>query len=304
MSLPYTSADFTTPRAGGESFIEYPFIEDGDNATKVYHLKCSVNKDDYAAIALDVTMASAANADVLSLPFAADAAAYCVGDYNHRVTDGVLMTFDRQFANIPAAREEYSGTASFNFPGLPSSPGDAAINVTSASYSDPVTTYNTATAHGMTAGSIFRLWFEGTGGTSTLRGYSFEVCISGTTGSVIKTNSIVGYYSLTSATVYPNATQGRDPTNLISPTFQEFDYFLPGVSANITTPADIDLPNKFSPFIVSTGKYLGFLGINTTPTADEYYSSISNNEYLNMMAAVNRWKGNIYAREVTKIAAK
>ena len=304
MSLPYTSADFTTPRAGGESFIEYPFIEAGDNATKVYHLKCSVNKDDYAAIALDVTMASAANAGVLSLPFAADAAAYCVGDYNHRVTDGVLMTFDRQFANIPAAREEYSGTASFNFPGLSGDSGDAAINVTSASYSQPVTTLNTATAHGMTAGSIFRLYYEYTGGSLAITNYSFQTCIAGTTGSVIKINSGVGSNSLTFANVYPNATQGRNPTNLISSTVQDFDYFLPGVSANITTPADIDLPNTFSPFIVSTGEYFGYLGDLTTPTADEYYSSISNNEYLNMMAAVNRWKGNIYAREVTKIAAK
>ena len=116
MSLPYTSADFTTPRAGGGSFIEYPFIEAGDNATKVYHLKCSVNKDDYAAIALDVTMASAANAGVLSLPFTADAAAYCVGDYNHRVTDGVLMTFDRQFATIPVTRTEYEGSLIYNYP--------------------------------------------------------------------------------------------------------------------------------------------------------------------------------------------
>jgi len=304
MSLPYTSADFTTPRAGGGSFIEYPFIEAGDNVTKVYHLKCSVNKDDYAAIALDVTMASAANADVLSLPFAADATAYCVGDYNHRVTDGVLMTFDRQFANIPAAREEYPGTASFNFPGLPDEPGDAAINVTSNSYSNPVTTLNTATAHGMTAGSIFRLYFRYTAGSATIQTWAFMVCITGTTGSVIKANSSYGNLTFNEAAVYPNATLGRDATNLISSTVQEFDYFLPGVSANITTPADVDLPNKFSPFNVSTGEYLGVLGTGTTPTADEYYSSISNNEYLNMTAAVRRWKGNIYARELTKIAAK
>ena len=304
MSLPYTSADFTTPRAGGGSFIEYPFIEDGDNATKVYHLKCSVNKDDYASIALDVTMASAANADVLSLPFTADAAAYYVGDYNHQVKDGVLMTFDRQFANIPATREEYPGTASFNFPGLPSDSGDAAINVTGNSYSSPVTTLNTATAHGMTAGSVFRFYYKYTSSFYTFSTYVFKVCITGTTGSVIKINSTVGDETLIEATVYPNATQGRDATNLISSTVQEFDYFLPGVSANITTPADIDLPNKFTPFVVTTGQYLGVLGTATTPTAGEYYNSISNGEYLNMTAAIRRWKGNIYAREITKIAAK
>ena len=85
MSIPYTSEDFTTPRAGGDSWVEYPFIEYGDNSSKVYHMRCTVNKGDYAPIALDTTMASASNADVLTLPFAADASAYFVGDFNHRV---------------------------------------------------------------------------------------------------------------------------------------------------------------------------------------------------------------------------
>ena len=81
MSIPYTSGDFTSARANGESWVEYPFIEYGDNTTKVYHLVCEVNEADYAPIALDTTMANASNADVISLPFTADAAAYHVGDF-------------------------------------------------------------------------------------------------------------------------------------------------------------------------------------------------------------------------------
>lgn len=118
MSIPYTSEDFTTPRAGGESWVEYPFIEYGDNSSKVYHMRCAVNKGDYTAIALDATMASASNADVLALPFTADASAYFVGDYNHRVRDGALLEFDRQFATIPASRTEYEGSIVFEYPGI------------------------------------------------------------------------------------------------------------------------------------------------------------------------------------------
>ena len=120
MSIPYTSEDFTTPRAGGESWTEYPFIEYGDNTTKVYHMRCTVNKSDYAPIALDTTMASASNADVLVLPFAADTSAYFVGDYNHRVKDGALLEFDRQFATIPANRTEHEGSVVFRYPGYES----------------------------------------------------------------------------------------------------------------------------------------------------------------------------------------
>lgn len=117
MSIPYTSEDFTTPRAGGESYIEYPFIEYGDNSSKVYHMRCTVNKSDYTPIALDTTMISASNADVLALPFTADANAYFVGDYNHRVKNGALLEFDRQFATIPATRTEHEGSVVFRYPG-------------------------------------------------------------------------------------------------------------------------------------------------------------------------------------------
>ena len=80
-------------------------------------MRCSVNKSDYAPIALDTTMTSASNADILALPFTADANAYFVGDYNHRVTNGALLEFDRQFATIPAARTEHEGSVVFRYPG-------------------------------------------------------------------------------------------------------------------------------------------------------------------------------------------
>jgi len=82
MTIPYTSGDFTTPRAGGESWVEYPFRLDDDTTTKIYHMICLVKKDDYAPLSLDATMTNATNADVIELPFAANSSAYFVGDYN------------------------------------------------------------------------------------------------------------------------------------------------------------------------------------------------------------------------------
>ncbi len=117
MSIPYTSGDFTTPRAGGESWIEYPFASEGDNTAKIYHLKCKVLESDYVPIDLDVTMATAGNADVIELPFTANATAYHVGDYNHQKTDGAMISFDRQFATIPATRtDQFKGSSTFPFP--------------------------------------------------------------------------------------------------------------------------------------------------------------------------------------------
>jgi hypothetical protein len=163
MSIPYTSEDFTTPRAGGDSWVEYPFIEYGDNSSKVYHMRCTVNKDDYTAIALDTTMASASNASVLVLPFAADTSAYFVGDFNHRVKDGALIEFDRQFSTIPATRTEHEGSLVFEYPGYESvntGTGFSALELLRGKFSEISklkTTYNYQLGTNFTLDSIFSI---------------------------------------------------------------------------------------------------------------------------------------------------
>ena len=162
MSIPYTSEDFTTPRAGGDSWVEYPFIEYGDNSSKVYHMRCTVNKDDYTAIALDTTMASASNADVLTLPFTADTSAYFVGDFNHRVKDGALLEFDRQFATIPANRTEYEGSIVFEYPGIGYN-GTSRGRFSEISKIETVYTYQLGS--NITLNNIFKV---------TINGYNFD----------------------------------------------------------------------------------------------------------------------------------
>jgi hypothetical protein len=305
MSIPYTSEDFTTPRAGGESWVEYPFIEYGDNSTKVYHMRCTVNKSDYTAIALDTTMASASNADVLTLPFAADTSAYFVGDFNHRVIDGALLEFDRQFATIPATNEDYPGTEFFTFPGLPNTTSGASINVSNVSYSLGITTLTTASAHGMVAGNVFRFFYTySAGGGIVINSSIYLTCETGTSGSTIKANTILGTYAITAASVIPNATRGRGPTNLSSSTKIINEYFLPGVTTNISTVQDINLFETFQPFLSSSGENVDTLTTVTIPTINNYNQSVNDNDYLVIDCAIERYKGNIYVRKTKEITAK
>ena len=191
MSRPYTSEDFTTPRAGGDSWIEYPFIEYGDNSSKVYHMRCTVNKGDYAAIALDTTMASASNADVLALPFAADTSAYFVGDFNHRVKDGALLEFDRQFATIPATRTEYEGSLVFEYPGLGVN-GQFRGRYSEISKIETVYTYQLGS--NITLDNIFRV---------TLNGYNFDLYnVQDSAIGVTATNPSLTAYTALSQLVY------------------------------------------------------------------------------------------------------
>jgi len=310
MSIPYTSEDFTTPRAGGESWVEYPFIEYGDNSSKVYHMRCTVNKDDYTAIALDTTMASASNADVLTLPFTADTSAYFVGDFNHRVKDGALLEFDRQFATIPATNVDYPGTEFFNFPGFPNTASGSSINVNSTSYSNGVTTFTTASAHGMSSGDLFRIFYTYDTGSSNLADryisvVTFLTCTTGTTGSTIKSNTTIGVLIFSvNPIIYPNATRGRDAINLSSSTKVINEYFLPGVTTNITNTQDIEIFETFNLYDANSGKIVNILTNNTIPTISEYNQLIIDNDYLIIDCGITRFKGNIYVRKTKQITAR
>ena len=246
MSIPYTSEDFTTPRAGGDSWVEYPFIEYGDNSSKVYHMRCTVNKDDYTAIALDTTMASASNADVLFLPFAADTSAYFVGDFNHRVIDGALLEFDRQFATIPATNEVYPGTEFFTFPGLPTQTSDPVVSCSSTSYASGIQTVNAKTNHGLLPGDPFKISitiqvYQLINGNDHLISYNtntvYDTAISGTSGTTLKNTIKIGQGNYSENTtayspiariniqLYPNAVSSRDATELSANTKIINDYF-------------------------------------------------------------------------------
>jgi hypothetical protein len=309
MSIPYTSGDFTSARANGESWVEYPFIEYGDNTTKVYHLVCEVNEVDYAPITLDTTMASASNADVISLPFTADAAAYHVGDFGKAKIDGGLTRFDRQFANIPQPTVDPAGSEIFTFPGLPSTAGvGSKIVINSASVSSGVITLNLASAHGMTTGDNFTFYIKGYTAINGRNYYSSyrgnSECITGTAGSIIKLYTYFpNGFTFTYGYVWPFASRGRQQVSRKSSTQFEYDYFLPGVSAGITTSQEISLPQRFEPYLYTEGNSVQSLNSGTTPTNIEYNEIVNSDGFLVLDSGVERWKGNIVRRTVKSIRA-
>ena len=92
MSLPAIPSSFSSVRAGPKTTMTFPFLEKGDAVTKLYKMNCSILRDSYnpAALSLNATMATAASAGVIELPFLADAAAYFCGDFNHNLTEGAI----------------------------------------------------------------------------------------------------------------------------------------------------------------------------------------------------------------------
>jgi len=303
MSIPYTSGDFTTPRASGESWIEYPFIEEDDLTTKIYHIECAVNKDDYAPIALDTTMATAANADVIALPFTADATAYHIGDYNHRVEDGVLMTFDRQFCKIPGTRSDVpTGTTAYTYPGIASLSTDGTERtVTAVSNSAGVTSLTCTNT--VSVGDTVAVTLATTTGSIGINTNGFFIALTGTTGSVVKIPAVPIGTTFVSGTVVELTIQPKAQKTIPTGSLSEFTYYLPGVTGGITDPTDVTETAVFAPFSAQTGEAVGTLSSLTIPNAASYSADVVAGNFIVIESNVTRWRGNILQKQDVKVRA-
>ncbi len=303
MSIPYTSGDFTSARANGESWIEYPFIDEDDLATKIYHLRCSVNKDEYAPIALDTTMSSAANADVIALPFDADATAYHIGDYNHQIVDGVLMTFDRQFSNIPSVRSDSpSGTTAYTYPGIsPSNTNGTERTVTAASNAANVTTLTCTNS--VSVGDTVYINIVTSTGATTFTSSGFYIALTGTSGSVVKIPAIIVGTTFESGTLTELTIQPKAQKSIPTGSLSDYSYFLPGVSAGITDPTDVEETPVFAPFSAQTGEVANTLSELTIPNSSSYSADVAARNFIVIASNVTRWRGNILQKQNVRVRA-
>jgi len=298
MSLPYTSGDFTKPRAGTESWVEYPFIEEGDNTTKVYHLVCAVNEANYTPIALDTTMASATNADVIDLPFAADATAYFVGDYNKTKIEGGLVRFDRQFADIPASRSSIlTGTSAYTFPGVEADKDDT-IERTASGFSATSTTVTLTCTNTVTVGDTVLCSLSTTDGSSTLTvSRQARTALAGTSTSQVVVDRFNTLTTFVSGSVEEFNVQPRGTTTLATGTFTDFTYYLPGVTSGITVSTDVPLSETFR-------IQAPLLSPGTVPSATEYDAKVTNGDLLLIESSITRYAGNIIQRADVKVKAQ
>jgi len=95
--------------------IEYPFRDQGDALTKVYHHTMQQKLTSYAPLDDDDTMTAATEKPENS-PFADDADAFFVGDTALAEQDGGMVEWVRSFANIPQDLITPGGFYAFEFP--------------------------------------------------------------------------------------------------------------------------------------------------------------------------------------------
>tara|TARA_R110000737_G_scaffold331648_1_gene348049 strand:+ start:965 stop:1840 length:876 start_codon:yes stop_codon:yes gene_type:complete len=291
--------------------MTFPFLEKGDAVTKLYKMNCSILRDSYnpAALSLNATMATAASAGVIELPFLADAAAYFCGDFNHNLTEGGMITFDRIFANIPQARtEQFGGSLSYTFPSVTGSLSNGTVTSINSITENPTTEllYVTGTVSQYYGQRIFVsiISNDGAGGDNVLtagytygRGYSTPDSWVSVSKLGILSNFVSGSITLPLGGKIVGKTE-------VCTAFVDETFYLPSVTAGIPTLADVvDVPT----FVVtnSLGNKTNNISYDTSdPTALDYQTLIDNKDYLIIKNEIKRYKGNIVQRTTTKVRAR
>ena len=293
MSLPYESLSnaFATALVTSGTYIEYPFTSEGDTTAKIYHIICEQKDTSYSPIALDTALGEAAGFTGLPTGYA-NSSAYHIGDFGMQKLDGGLVRFDRQFATIPATRNNIvTGTIAYTYPGLgASTDGGTSVNITGISGNATIVAETDASAGSSVYINLTTT--DGSGVTMTHAG--FATALAGTSSSQIVTTgfSSLGTFSSGSVIVLPIAI--RKPLNVTTGTFTTYTYSKPENYYEVTQ-SDIFEPSA------------SILNDQTVPTASDYQTLVDDTTtdagFLTISSDITRYAGNIIQKADVKVKA-
>lgn len=314
MSLPYESnvTNWGKIRCV-KAWIEYPFANDGDTTSKIYNMECVCKNTAYVAPAFSDVMSSAAVADVIDLPFAADATAYFLGDFDFQPADGGLIRFVRKFAPVPSTRTRAIGSYVYTFPAFRRW----------TNYNDPI--QSPATIAGGQA--LLNYNAQASRGDRNITAYlndgeAYSYGIYNDHGPAImppqillrKPLTVQSYAKVTYTFVYATAVENVTPDTLFAPSHpssvpvgEPSDYFNDFLGAKTGNGAD---GNEHYLYDSSDGvQVAGAVNSDvdfdeSSPTLTDYQDNYIDTLYINAEARVRSWFGNIFMKETISVLAK
>lgn len=255
-----------------------------------------VRKAEYSPTALNTTDSELNTAYLVS------------NDITEEQGDGVWTR--RIYSSIPANRTEQIGSYSYTFPGLESG-SSTSYAVSSSTGTVPTGPYVlTIGSHPFVTGNKILVTLKSVAVTSSGQTLTLNTsavgAISAYTGTTVTVMLHFNYYvggTVTFQTVRL-FLRGDGQITIPSPAYKFYEYFLPGVTAGITTATDI-VPNQvFTPFDSSTGNYVTALTAYTVPSSAEYLAMIAARDYIIVESVVEQYLGNILCRKTTFCQAK
>lgn len=296
MSRLWTDFDLTQPTAVGARRHEIPFSD-----SKPY-----LFEEDYIQ---DIQYWRQLELDALYVPSSSGTSAdlifdyYLVAESSPQPQGGGVVKWTRTYAAIPEPRIEWESYA-HTFPGLEDGTLGPLRYISGGTNASGVTTLTTTVSHGISVGQqvIIKYTNQLPDGTQIGR-QVLRTALAGTSGTSLKVSIIVDNYVALWLTAQ-SADIGRDPFTEEVASWLQYDYFLPGVSANVTSFKDITIFN--SPVIVDAdGHRVTTYGATTAPTKTEYLTDVANKApQITNDSTLRRWRGNIVERTTRYIIPK
>lgn len=239
------------------------------------------------------------SATALSTVHPSAAAFYLVAETPRRPLGADVVEWTRVYSEIPAQRNEYQ-TFAYRIPGLNGTQTYSWKLITTSS-GTPTVTLTTNVVHGLSAGDNVYVgyWFTDSGTGGSFSRLARREVIAAPTTTTFTVTEIIEDGTVNYQKVVNSGTIRRPRSESVNSRLQ-FDYYVPGVSGGITTPADITIlqPTKI---LDPEGNEVDSYNDLTTPSQDTYLASTVGNEIVVQESSLSRWHGDIWER-VTRYA--
>lgn len=295
MSTTKDDGNWAVASPDGNYTVDEPFFEFGDSGHKVILWPHVQNAADRTPLALDTV-----HPDVST--------AYLVNEFGFQDIGGGIDRWFREYATIPAARRNLTGTEVFQFPGLPTTAVEPVRReMSAATFSGSAITATTTTAHGLEPGDTVFIsirFFRGASAAAGVIDSSFPtLCLAGTTGSTVVFSFFTRGFTPTFSTgfILEGLFPGREAFSIPVQTVTDYEYFLPGVTTGVSSFEDVQPEAPFEILNTLTGERgVALAGAD----ANAYRASVLAGRYLTLSSKVERYKGNIFVRETKRVKAQ
>jgi hypothetical protein len=140
-------------------------------------------------------------------------------------------------------------------------------------------------------------------GATTFTSSGFYIALTGTSGSVVKIPAIIVGTTFESGTLTELTIQPKAQKSIPTGSLSDYSYFLPGVSAGITDPTDVEETPVFAPFSAQTGEVANTLSELTIPNSSSYSADVAARNFIVIASNVTRWRGNILQKQNVRVRA-
>lgn len=222
---------------------------------------------------------------------------YLVQEFAPTDLGGNVLQFTRTYARIPDARTAYESYG-WLVPGIGSEAVYSDVNISSTSSAAGATTLVTATSSTAAVGdsvSIAYTFTDSATGTSYGRRVQ-RGCLAGTSGTTIVVDLITEPGGTIAFQTLRKVEPGRAPETLEVQSQVQIDYWLPGVSAGITTPLDIPTVSALEIYD-GDGRKTNSFEADSTPTVAAWRTQVAARALVCVVSSIVRpWMGPIYER--------